>query len=232
MQVKVITTSKTYRFNQNGEVVTKLTEPFVKVEVDNREDVEALYDAMQEHLFKAFTYSPTGEINGLTKQAAEAIKDFMLVDNAWYLRDPEKPEAEPSAEKPTTVSVHEVTPASATVTVSPKPVADPEEATDIPVFAGFIPDQAQREILKELQDTAERLRRITPDPADKWQAQLQRQLNAVLYFGIDDVSKACEEGQERLRELRAKADNAGVPLEVITLNEAPPSQNEEDEDQI
>lgn len=231
MQVKVITSQKTYCFSQDGKVVDKMTEPYIKVEVDNKEDVEALYDAMQEHLSTAFTYSSTGEINGLTADYSNAIQEFLQVDNAWYLRDLEKADCAPD-KTPTTVSVHEVIPASNLPAAPVKPVEAEDDQPEIQVFSGFIPSQNQREVLKELQDTAERLRRITPDPADKWQAQLQRQLNSVLYFGIDDVDKACAEGQEQVRILKEKADALDIPATVIALNEAPPTENPEEEDTI
>lgn len=224
MQLKIITGNGTFRFNQRGEQITALTEPYVKVEVDNKEDVEALYDALCEHLSLAFTYGSGDSITGLSPQAQDSIQNFLLVENAWYLRDLEDPSTDvPFAEKiKSPPPVH-------------RPVASPVEAETVeetPVFSGFIPDQTQRGILKDIQETAERLRRITPDPADKWNVQLQRQLNAVLFFGVDNVTQACEAGQAKLKDLRQAALKAGIPEGTIDINVTPQTADVEEEDEM
>ena len=56
MQLKIVTHGGTFRYNQSGQPITEITEPFVLVEVYTKEDVVALYDQGQEHLANAFTY--------------------------------------------------------------------------------------------------------------------------------------------------------------------------------
>ena len=69
MQVKVNTGEKVYRFNQKGQLIDTITEPYVSVDTRTREDLEALYDSLHEHIATAFTY----EGNCITGLAAEYV---------------------------------------------------------------------------------------------------------------------------------------------------------------
>ena len=84
MQLKIVTNNGTFRFNQTGQAITEITEPFVLVEVYVKEDVVALYDQGEDHLANAFTYEGD-RITGMSKDAADHIQNFFLAEGAWYL---------------------------------------------------------------------------------------------------------------------------------------------------
>jgi hypothetical protein len=215
MQVKVNTGEKVYRFNQRGQLIDTITEPYVSVDTRTREDLEALYDSLHEHIATAFTYEGNS-ITGLAAEYVNAIQNFLLVEGAWYLNDLEDPstdleiKSEAEGDRP----LH----AETTSDVAP---ATKAAAGDEPQFSEFVPDTNQRTLLKELQETAEKLRRITPDPADKWNAQLQRQIHSMYYFGVDDVAQACATATVKIQQLKQAAKASGVPENVIELNMTP-----------
>ena len=217
MQVKVNTGEKVYRFNQKGQLIDTITEPYVSVDTRTREDLEALYDSLHEHIATAFTYEGNS-ITGLAAEYVNAIQNFLLVEGAWYLSDLEDPstdlEIKGGAEGDNPLQAETASP------VAPAPGAA-AGADDEPQFSGFVPDTNQRALLKELQETAEKLRRITPDPADKWNAQLQRQIHSMYYFGVDDVAQACAAATAKIQQLKQAAKASGVPENVIELNMTP-----------
>ncbi len=213
MQVKVNTGEKVYRFNQKGQLIDTITEPYVSVDTRTREDLEALYDSLHEHIATAFTYEGNS-ITGLAAEYVNAIQNFLLVEGAWYLNDLE----DPSTDLEIKGGAEGDNPLQAETT---SPVATAAGADDEPQFSGFVPDTNQRALLKELQETAEKLRRITPDPADKWNAQLQRQIHSMYYFGVDDVAQACAAATAKIQQLKQAAKASGVPENVIELNMTP-----------
>jgi len=79
MQVKVNTGEKVYRFNQKGQLIDTITEPYVSVDTRTREDLEALYDSLHEHIATAFTYEGNS-ITGLAAEYVNAIQNFLLVE--------------------------------------------------------------------------------------------------------------------------------------------------------
>ena len=78
MQVKVNTGEKVYRFNQKGQLIDTITEPYVLVDARTREDIEALYDSLHEHIATAFTYEGNS-ISGLAAEHVNAVQNFLLV---------------------------------------------------------------------------------------------------------------------------------------------------------
>jgi hypothetical protein len=219
MQVKVITSDNVYRFNQKGQPIEAISEPYVRVDAAAREDLEALYDPLHDHISTAFTYDGN-RITGLSADHVNAIQNFLLVEGAWYLNDLEDPSTDVAANG-APESKAECPGNGACASPAPAATPDPALAADKAQFSGFVPDDAQRTLLKELQETAEKLRRITPDSADKWNNQLQRQLNAVLYFGTDDVANACAEAKAKIEKLKQDAKTSGVPESVIEINMTP-----------
>ena len=213
MQVKVNTGEKVYRFNQKGQLIDTITEPYVSVDTRTREDLEALYDSLHEHIATAFTYEGNS-ITGLAAEYVNAIQNFLLVEGAWYLNDLE----DPSTDLEIKGGADGDNPRQAETA---SPVVPAAGADDEPQFSGFVPDTNQRALLKELQETAEKLRRITPDPADKWNAQLQRQIHSMYYFGVDDVAQACAAATAKIQQLKQAAKASGVPENVIELNMTP-----------
>ena len=220
-QVKVNTATGAYRFNQKGQLIETITAPFVNVDASTREDLEALYDPLHEHISTAFTYEGS-KVTGLSADYVNAIQNFLLVDNAWYLTDLEDPskdikEGQPAA----TCSCEDGCRCPETANGAPEsagtPPAEAQQAEN-DQLAAFIPDDAQRGILTELEETAKRLQRITPDSADKWDTTLQRQLHAVMFFSTDNVNDACAEARARIEKLKAAAQAAGIPEVVIDLN--------------
>jgi len=220
-QVKVNTATGAYRFNQKGQLIETITAPFVNVDASTREDLEALYDPLHEHISTAFTYEGS-KVTGLSADYVNAIQNFLLVDNAWYLTDLEDPskdikEGQPAA----TCSCEDGCRCPETANGAPEsagtPPAEAQQAEN-DQLAAFIPDDAQRGILTELEETAKRLQRITPDSADKWNTTLQRQLHAVMFFSTDNFNDACAEARARIEKLKAAAQAAGIPEVVIDLN--------------
>ena len=86
MQLKIVTHGGTFRYNQSGQPLAEITEPFVLVEVYTREDVVALYDQGREHLANAFTYQDD-QITGISADAGDHIQNFFLAEGAWYLQE-------------------------------------------------------------------------------------------------------------------------------------------------
>jgi hypothetical protein len=217
MQVKVNTGEKVYRFNQKGQLIDTITEPYVLVDARTREDIEALYDSLHEHIATAFTYEGNS-ISGLAAEHVNAVQNFLLVEGAWYLNDLEDPstDLEIKNEKEGDGTPQD----KATSAVAPT-AETPAEADAEPQLSGFVPDANQRTLLKELQETAEKLRRITPEPGEKWNAQLQRQINSMYYFGVDDVAQACAAAETKIQQLKQAAKASGVPENVIELNTTP-----------
>ena len=90
MQVKVNTGEKVYRFNQRGQLIDTITEPYVSVDTRTLEDLEALYDSFTSGIA---TRLPRGELHHRPSRSghANAIQNFLLVEGAWYLHDLEDP---------------------------------------------------------------------------------------------------------------------------------------------
>jgi len=220
-QVKVNTATGAYRFNQKGQLIETITAPFVNVDASTREDLEALYDPLHEHISTAFTYEGS-KVTGLSADYVNAIQNFLLVDNAWYLTDLEDPSKDiKEGQHAATCSCEDGCRCPETANGAPEsagtPPAEAQQAEN-DQLAAFIPDDAQRGILTELEETAKRLQRITPDSADKWNTTLQRQLHAVMFFSTDNVNDACAEARARIEKLKAAAQAAGIPEVVIDLN--------------
>ncbi len=220
-QVKVNTATGAYRFNQKGQLIETITAPFVNVDASTREDLEALYDPLHEHISTAFTYEGS-KVTGLSADYVNAIQNFLLVDNAWYLTDLEDPSKDIKEGQPAApCSCEDGCRCPETANGAPEsagtPPAEAQQAEN-DQLAAFIPDDAQRGILTELEETAKRLQRITPDSADKWNTTLQRQLHAVMFFSTDNVNDACAEARARIEKLKAAAQAAGIPEVVIDLN--------------
>src|ERR1017187_4958688 len=113
MQLKIVTNNSTFLFNQTGQAITEITEPFVLVEVYAKEDVVALYDQGEDHLANAFTYEGD-RIAGMRKDAADHIQNFFLAEGAWYLQELNAPE------KNSVASAQMTEPGTQTATPSPK----------------------------------------------------------------------------------------------------------------
>ena len=93
MQVKVNTGEKVYRFNQKGRLIDTITEPYVSVDTRTREDLEALYDSLHEHIATALPTRGTPS-QGLAAEYVNAIQNFLLVEGAWYFSDLEDPSSD------------------------------------------------------------------------------------------------------------------------------------------
>jgi hypothetical protein len=83
-----------------------------------------------------------------------------------------------------------------------------------------VPTAEQRQVLRDIQITAEALRRIEPDPTASWDRQVQKLLLSQQVFGIGDPEKAHAEGKVKLEQLVAQAKASGVPDEVVASNVA------------
>ena len=229
MQLKIVTHDHTFRFNQKGQLIQKITEPFAYVEILDQDDIVALYDAFKEHLYLAFTYNGA-IITGLSDDYTDNIQNFLLIDGAFYLKelyDPSTDVVVEEVEEPEAFKEEDEPVASDTVTAkSNTPVS-----LDIP---GFVASPEQRKLLKELQNLSDKLRKIAPQTGDTWAQVMQRQLNAILYFGSDNLDKVIKENQDILAALISSAMVAGIPENVITLNTmavdlSDPSEESEDE---
>ena len=205
MQLKIVTHGGTFRYNQSGQPITEITEPFVLVEVYTREDVVALYDQGQEHLANAFTYQDE-QITGMSADAGDHIQNFFLAEGAWYLQ--ELNAADKDAKTPTVNN-----------TQSSCSAQDPGGVTPASNGPGiFVPTAEQRQVLRDIQVTAEALRHIQPDPRAGWDRQVQKLLLSQQVFGIGDPEKACVEGKAKLEQLVANAKASGVPANVVESN--------------
>lgn len=210
MQLKIVTHGGTFRFNQSGQPITEITEPFVLVEVYTKEDVVALYDQGQEHLANAFTYQDD-QITGMSADAGDHIQNFFLAEGAWYLQELN------SVDKDAKVSN---VPATIADTQSSSSAPSGNDTTPTSSSGLFVPTAEQRQILRDIQITAEALRRIEPDPAASWDRQVQKLLLSQQVFGIGDPEKAHAEGKLKLEQLASQAKAAGVPDEVVASNVA------------
>lgn len=223
MQLKIVTHGGIFRYNQSGQAVTEITEPFVLVEVYTKEDVVALYDQGQEHLANAFTYQDD-QISGMSADAGDHIQNFFLAEGAWYLQ--ELNSADKDAKAPQVTSTSADTQSSL--------AAPSGDGTPPPSSSGlFVPTAEQRQILRDVQVIAEALRRIQPDPTAGWDRQVQKLLLSQQVFGIGDPEKACVEGKAKLDQLVAHAKASGVPANVVESNLAQgdvPEMEEEDEE--
>lgn len=204
MQLKIVIPSGTFRFNQAGELITQITEPFVLVEANNREEIVALYDQGQEHLAHAFTYQDE-EITGLREDAAGYLQNFLLAEGAWYLQ--------------------ELNPADKDTASAPAPgeteIPDPQQGpADSPATSAdlFVPTAEQRQLLRDIQTKAAALRLIQPEATAPWDSQVQKLLISQQIFGLGDLEKACVEGKAMLEQLVAQAKASGIPAEVIASN--------------
>ncbi len=162
MQLKIVTNNGTFRFNQTGQAITEITEPFVLVEVYVKEDVVALYDQGEDHLANAFTYEGD-RITGMSKDAADHIQNFFLAEGAWYLQELNAPEKDSGA------SAQMTEPGTQAATPAPK-ANGTAGAGDLGIF---VPTLDQRQLLRDIQVTAEALRHIEPDPSAGWDRQVQ-----------------------------------------------------------
>jgi hypothetical protein len=97
----------------------------------------------------------------------------------------------------------------------------------------FVPTLEQRQLLRDIQVTAEALRLIEPDPAAGWDRQVQKLILSQQVFGIADPDRARTEGKVKLERLVGNAKSLGIPADVIETNlaqgEVP--QIEEDEEE-
>lgn len=211
MQLKIVTHGGTFRYNQTGQPVAEITEPFVLVEVYTREDVVALYDQGQEHLANAFAYQDD-QITGMSADAGDHIQNFFLAEGAWYLQ-----ELNPADKDIKTSNV----PSTAPDTQSTPPAPDANGAAAVSNGSGiFVPTAEQRQMLRDIQVTAEALRHIEPDPTAGWDRQVQKLLLSQQVFGIGDPEKAYVEGKAKLEQLVAQAKTSGVPADVVASNVA------------
>ncbi len=208
MQLKIITHGGTFRYNQSGQTIAEITEPFVLVEVYTKEDVVALYDQGQEHLANAFTYQDD-QITGMSLDAGDHIQNFFLAEGAWYLQELN------SADKDAKASI-----ASATTTQSSSSALSADNTPSSSGSGLFVPTAEQRQVLRDIQITAEALRRIEPDPTASWDRQVQKLLLSQQVFGVGDPEKAHLQGKAKLEQLVAQAKASGVPAEVVASNVA------------
>ena len=213
MQLKIVTSNGTFRFNQAGQPIAEINEPFVLVEVYAKDEVLALYDQGAEHLANAFTYDGD-RITGISADAAEHIQNFFLAEGAWYLQELNGPEKDGGTPAQTAEA------AAATQVTPPDP--DAAENAHGKVAAGdpgfFVPTLEQRQLLRDIQGTAEALRLIEPDPTAGWDRQVQKLLVSQQVFGIDDPEKGCAEGKIRLERLLGQAKAASIPSDVVETN--------------
>lgn len=210
MQLKIITHGGTFRYNQSGQTIAEITEPFVLVEVHTKEEVVALYDQGQEHLANAFTYQDD-QITGMSLDAGDHIQNFFLAEGAWYLQELN------SADKDTKAPNVSATTAD---TQSSSSAVSSDQAAPSSCSGLFVPTAEQRQVLRDIQTTAEALRRIEPDPTASWDRQVQKLLLSQQVFGIGDPEKAHVEGKAQLEQLIAQAKACGVPDEIVASNAA------------
>ncbi len=210
MQLKIVTHGGTFRYNQSGQPISEITEPFVLVEVYTKEDVVALYDQGQEHLANAFTYQDE-QITGISADAGDHIQNFFLAEGAWYLQELN------AADKDIKVPIVSATTAD---TQSSSSAVSADQATPSSSSGLFVPTADQRQVLRDIQITAEALRRIEPGPTASWDRQVQKLLLSQQVFGIGDPEKAHAEGKLKLEQLVLQAKAAGVPDEVVASNVA------------
>jgi hypothetical protein len=209
--------------NANGRILKlgEVTEPFVLVEVCAKEDVVALYDQGEDHLANAFTYEGD-RITGMSNDAALHIQNFFLAEGAWYLQELNSPEKDAGTSAQAAVAgIQEVI---------PSPEAKGAAVSNEPGF--FVPTLEQRQLLRDIQVTAEALRHIKPDPSAGWDRQVQKLLLSQQVFGIGDPEKAFAEGKVRLDQLIGQAESAGIPANVVESNVAQgdvPEMEEEEE---
>ena len=210
MHLKIITRTNTYRFTQQGEGISAITEPYVHVEVYTREDVVALFDQGREHLVHAFTYNGE-EITGLSETVSQAILGFFEADGAWYLK-----QLHPPTEDNPALQAEAVPPVEASAVPPANGMgADPSQNdSDI----GLITDPEQQSLLRSIQTLAERLRQIKPEAQEPWDRQIQKLLVSQRYFGVQDPAAAYAMGQEQLSALVEKAKAVGIPETVIQTN--------------
>jgi len=240
MQLKIITRKEVLRFDQQGQPVTEITEPYVSVEVYSREDVIALYDQNEEHLVHAFNYDGE-EIVGLSDQATESIQNFFLAEGAWYLQELNQPDDDKKEPEASAVPASQEAPSAASpmagsasnITLSSSLAGDAPSNLGSSVF---IPNEPQRNLLRDIQVTVRALSIIKPDAAAPWDRQVQKLLLSQQLFGIDDVEKAYLEGETRLNQLVTHAKTSGVPEEVLQSNlrligEADDDDAEEDDEE-
>ena len=227
MQLKIVTSNGTFRFNQAGQPIAEINEPFVLAEVYAKDEVLALYDQGAEHLANAFTYDGD-RITGISADAAEHIQNFFLAEGAWYLQELNGPENDGGTPVQTAAAA-----ADATQVIPPDP--DAAENANGKVVAGdpgfFVPTLEQRQLLRDIQVTAEALRLIEPDPAAGWDRQVQKLLLSQQVFGIADPDRARTEGKVKLERLVGNAKSLGIPADVIETNlaqgEVPQIEEEE-----
>lgn len=211
MQLKIITHNGTFRYNQSGQTIAEITEPFVLVEVYTREDVVGLYDQGQEHLANAFIYQ-NDQITGMSEDAGNHIQDFFFAEGAWYLQELNPPDKD--------IKTPDV-PSTAPDTQSTPPAPDANSAAAVSNGSGiFVPTAEQRQMLRDIQVTAEALRHIEPDPTAGWDRQVQKLLLSQQVFGIGDPDKAYVEGKAKLEQLVTQAKTSGVPADVVASNVA------------
>jgi hypothetical protein len=211
MQLKIVTQSGTFRYNQSGQAITQINEPFVLVEVNTKEEVAALYDQGQEHLAQVFTYDGD-QITGMSADAGPHIQNFFLAEGAWYLQElnPADQDRLPSAVIEATIP---------SVSTGAVPSAEPGPATEASGDPSlFVPNAEQRQLLRDIQTTAEALRRIEPEPNASWDRQVQKLLLAQQIFGINDPDQAFPQGKIKLEELLVQARSKGIPEEVVHTN--------------
>jgi len=228
MQLKIITRNEVFRFNQNGQPVAEITEPYVNVEVYTREDVLALYDQNEEHLVHAFKYNDD-EIAGLSDQATDSIQNFFLAEGAWYLQALNQPEDD--RKRPADIGTNDKQAANITAASIPPDNAVPSTPVNLGTSV-FVPTEQQRNLLREIQVTVKALSIIKPDPAAAWDRQVQKLLLSQQLFGIDDPERASKEAEAKLTQLVAQAKAAAVPENILEANMEPADDAlAEDEDE-
>jgi hypothetical protein len=220
MQLKIVTNNGVYRFDQRGQAIQTITEPYVHADLFTRLDVTALYDQNEEHLVHAFLYEGD-KIVGISKDAVDAIQNFFLAEGAWYLQELCPPTQDQNPEAP--VSESNEQPAHR---CQCSPTGCPNNGNGCACQSGstiaetsslFVPDQAQFAILREIQLMAEVVRQIRPEEVS-WDRELQKRLLSMQHCGTDDFEKAYPEAEARLKQLKEKAKAAGIPERTIELN--------------
>lgn len=213
MQLKIVTPTQNYRFSQTGQQLEKVTEPFVLVEANTRDDIQELYDPNDEHLAKAFAYDDDGNINGLNSDpltVIDAIQNFLLMPGAWYLEGLHDPQTD-QLEQPT--AGEEPNEGKSRCSGDTEAQASTTLTNNL-----FVPNDQQRHVLRQLRTVVDGIATIQPHATDTWPAQVQKRLISQQLFGNDEPEVALSIAQKRLSELQEQAKGLMIPEEVIQTN--------------
>jgi hypothetical protein len=156
----------------------------------------------------------------MSADAAAHIQNFFLAEGAWYLQElngPDKDTGRPAQMAEAGIG-----------TTPPNTAANGKAVTGDPGF--FVPTLEQRQLLRDIQVTAEALRLIQPDPVAGWDRQVQKLLLSQQVFGIGNPEKAFAEGKARLERLIGQAKSSRIPADVVQTNLAQGDLPEMDEE--